>query len=127
MNTFDLNHHSLCKDEMIMVVPDSLQWNKTIIKIMEKLNKCGISVIPTLYRNGMDFAITYKHGCGNVYIPHDTADSKVITIIINQFMDTKMRDKIKAICDGKFDKTVRFDLFIEEQYGRTFINSNFLL
>lgn len=117
MNTYDLKHHQLSKNEIMVVVPDDLKWDKRTIKILDKLNECGFIVIPSLYMEGMNFTITFKRGCINVYRP----TGNIFTLIIDQETDDKMRDKIKCIVDGKFDDNVRFDLYIEEKWGRTFI------
>lgn len=120
MNTFALKHHNLTKDEIIVIVPGSLLFNEKTFELLNALQKCSFAVIPFSDNDIIDHALQVFHGNGyGIMKLNDNNDSKTFGIIINQ--DTQRREDIRLCCLGKFDESVKFKIFVEEKWGRTWI------
>lgn len=123
MNTTKFKHHNLTKNEVMLVVPNSLQWNKTTFDIIDDMTEHGLTVIPVLNFDPEHPSIESEEKWGvSMVVNPDTETEKRFSIIINEETDDLMRDMIRYLISGKFDEIVKFDLLIEEKWGRTFIN-----
>lgn len=123
MNTTKFKHHNLTKNEVMLVVPNSLQWNKTTFDIIDDMTEHGLTVIPVLNFDPEHPSIECEEKWSvSMVVNPDTETEKRFSIIINEETDDLMRDMIRYLISGKFDEIVKFDLLIEEKWGRTFIN-----
>lgn len=120
MNTFALKHHNLTEDEIIVVVPGSLLYDEKTIELLNELHKCSFAVIPFSNNDTENHPLKSFVGYGyGIMKLDDNKDSKTFGIIISQ--DTQRREDIRRCCLGKFDASVKFKLFVEEKWGRTWI------
>ena len=121
MNTFALKHHNLTKDEIIVVVPGSLLYDEKTFELLNALQKCSFAVIPLSDNDIQDHILKVfdGNGYGIMTLNGDNDDNKTFGIIINQ--DTQRREDIRRCCLGKFDESVKFKIFVEEKWGRTWV------
>ena len=121
MNTFAFKHHNLTEDEIIVVVPGSLLFDEKTFEILNALQKCSFAVIPLSDDdiNEHPLQVFDGNGYGIMTLNNDNDDTKTFGIIISQ--DTQRREDIRRCCLGKFDASVKFKLFVEEKWGRTWI------
>ena len=131
MNTFALKHHKLTEDEIIVVVPGSLLYDEKTFELLNELQKCSFAVIPLSDDDIKEHTLQVFDGNGygimklnnNAYLSKcifdNNDDTKTFGIIISQ--DTQRREDIRRCCLGKFDGSVKFKIFVEEKWGRTWI------
>ena len=120
MNTFALKHHNLTEDEIIVVVPGSLLYDEKTFEILNALQKCSFAVIPFSDDDIKEHPLQVFDGNGyGIMTLNNNDDTKTFGIIISQ--DTQRREDIRRCCLGKFDESVKFKIFVEEKWGRTWI------
>ena len=121
MNTFALKHHNLTKDEIIVLVPGSLLYDEKTFELLNALQKCSFAVIPLSDDDIKEHTLQVFDGNGyDIMMLNDNDDdNKTFGIIISQ--DTQRREDIRRCCLGKFDESVKFKIFVEEKWGRTWI------